>query len=182
LRAICRLAACRVIGAALVDLLVTYMEMRQADLAPARAKPAAAASVALERLDSASYISLYRAVGEPVKWDQRLRIPAAELARLLALPSTHIHVLRVEGAAAGLCEFNGVGQPDVELVHFGLVPAFHGRRLGPFLLDQALRAIWSHAPQRVWLHTDTYDHPAAQSVYGRAGFKAYEQRMETFPD
>jgi GNAT superfamily N-acetyltransferase len=165
----------------LVDLLVTYMKMRQADLAPARAKPAAGASVALERLDSASYISLYRAVGEPVQWDQRLRMAAEDLERLLALPSTHIHVLRIEGAAAGLCEFNGVGQPDVELVHFGLVPAFHGRRLGPFLLDQALRA-WSHVPQRIWLHTDTFDHPAAQSVYSRAGFKPYDQRMETFPD
>jgi GNAT superfamily N-acetyltransferase len=166
----------------LVDLLVTYMEMRQANPAPARVKPAAGASVALERLDSASYISLYRAVGEPVQWDQRLRMAAGDLERLLALPSTHIHVLRVEGVAAGLCEFNGVGQPDVELVHFGLVPAFQGRRLGPFLLDRALRAVWSHAPQRVWLHTDTYDHPSAQSVYGRAGFKAYAQRVETFPD
>jgi len=166
----------------LVDLLVTYMEMRRADPAPARACPVVGAMVAQERLDSADYISLYRAVGEPVQWDQRLRMAAEELDRLLALPSTHIHVLRVEGEAAGLCEFNGVGQPEVELVHFGLVPAFHGRRLGPFLLDQALRAIWSHAPQRVWLHTDTYDHPSAQSVYGRAGFKPYAQRMETFSD
>ncbi|ESX89341.1 GNAT family N-acetyltransferase [Mesorhizobium sp. M0761] len=166
----------------MVDLLVTYMDMRPRDLAPARVSPAAATTVALERLDSAAYIDLYRAVGEPVQWDQRLRMPAEDLERLLALPSTHIHVLRVEGEAAGLCEFNGVGQPEVELVHFGLVPAFQGRRLGPFLLDQALRAIWSRAPQRVWLHTDTYDHPAAQSVYRRAGFKAYAQRMGTFPD
>ena len=158
------------------------MEMRQANPAPARVKPAAGASVTLERLDSASYISLYRAVGEPVQWDQRLRMASEDLERLLALPSTHIHVLRVEGEAAGLCEFNGVGQPDVELVHFGLVPAFHGCRLGPFLLDHALRAVWRHAPQRVWLHTDTCDHPAAQSVYSRAGFKPYAQCVETFSD
>ncbi len=158
------------------------MEMRQADPAPARASPVAGATVALERLGSADYVSLYRAVGEPVQWDQRLRMATEDLKHLLALPSTHIHVLRVAGEAAGLCEFNGVGQPEVELTHFGLVPAFHGRRLGPFLLDRALRAAWSHAPQRVWLHTDTYDHPAAQSVYRRAGFEPYEQRMETFPD
>ncbi|MGX5846729.1 GNAT family N-acetyltransferase [Mesorhizobium sp. PL10] len=166
----------------MVDLLVTYMEMRQANPAPCRASPAAGATVARERLDRAAYLSLYRAVGEPVQWDQRLRMAAEDLERLLALSSTHIHVLRVEGEAAGLCEFNGVGQPDVELTHFGRVPAFQGRRFGPFLLDQALRAVWSHAPQRVWLHTDTYDHPSAQSVYGRAGFKPYVQRMETFPD
>lgn len=166
----------------MVDLLVTYMEMRSRDLAPARVSPAAAATVALERLDSAAYIDLYRAVGEPVQWDQRLRMPAEDLERLLASPSTHIHVLRVDGEAAGLCEFNGVSQAEVELTHFGLVPAFQGRRLGPFLLNQALCAVWSYAPERVWLHTDTYDHPSAQSVYRRAGFKPYAQRMETFPD
>ena len=166
----------------MVDLLVTYMEMRSRDLTPARVSPAAAATVALERLDSAAYIDLYRAVGEPVQWDQRLRMPAGDLERLLANPSTQIHVMRVDGEATGLCEFNGVGQPDVELVHFGLIPAFHGRRLGPFLLDQALRVVWSLAPQRVWLHTDTFDHPAAQSVYRSAGFRQYAQRVETFPD
>ena len=36
---------------------------------PARAKPATGVSVALERLDSARYIGLYRAVGEPGRND-----------------------------------------------------------------------------------------------------------------
>ncbi|SFO80982.1 Acetyltransferase (GNAT) domain-containing protein [Mesorhizobium sp. NFR06] len=166
----------------MVDLLVTYMEM----LAPPRGAPPAPplpdAIVARERLDPSSYIDLYRAVGEPVQWDQRLRMPGPELETLLARASTHIQVLRVGNEAAGFCEFNDVGQSAVELVHFGLVPAFQGKRLGPFLLDRALRAAWSHRPKRLWLHTDTHDHPAAQSVYGRAGFRAYARRMETFPD
>jgi ribosomal protein S18 acetylase RimI-like enzyme len=75
-----------------------------------------------------------------------------------------------------------LARPVVELTHFGLAPAFQGRKLGPFLLDQSLRAVWSQKPERLWLHTDTCDHPAAQSVYSRAGFTAYAQRMETFPD
>lgn len=166
----------------MVDLLVTYMEMREPNSAPAFDSPLAGATVARETLDMADYISLYRAVGEPVQWDQRLRLPAGDLERLLASLSTHIHVLRVDGEAAGLCEFNGVGQAVVELTHFGLAPAFQGRKLGPFLLDRSLRAVWSHGPERLWLHTDTYDHPGAQAVYRRAGFRQYAQRIETFPD
>ena len=166
----------------MVELLVTYMEM----LAPPQGVPLASvlpdAVAARERLDLSSYLDLYRAVGGPVQWDQRLRMPEADLEMLLASASTHIHVLRVDGKAAGFCEFNNVGEAAIELVHFGLVPAFQGRRLGPFLLDRALRAAWSHGPQRLWLHTDTYDHPAAQSVYGRAGFRGYAERIETFPD
>ncbi|MCV3209706.1 GNAT family N-acetyltransferase [Mesorhizobium sp. YC-39] len=166
----------------MVDLLVTYMEMTEPPSGDGLLAPAQDAAVAREMLDVADYIGLYRAVGEPVQWDQRLRLPSEELERLLASPSTHVHVLRVDGEAAGLCEFTGVGQPVVELAHFGLVPAFQGRKLGPYLLYRSLRAVWSYAPEKIWLHTDTHDHPVAQSVYRRAGFKAYAQRMETFPD
>ena len=166
----------------MVDLLVTYMEMLAAPQGAALASPAPDAAVSREKPDLSSYLDLYRVVGGPVQWDQRLRMPKAELETLLASDATHIHVLRVDGKAAGFCEFDNVGQPAVELVHFGLAPAFQGRRLGPFLLDQSLRAAWSHRPQRLWLHTDTHDHPAAQSVYERAGFRAYARRMETFPD
>jgi len=166
----------------MVDLLVTYMEMLAPPSGDVLAAPRPGAVVARERLDLSTYIDLYHAVGGPVQWDQRLRMPEAELATLLASEATHIHVLRVGGDAAGLCEFNGIGQPAVELVHFGLVRAVQGKRLGPFLLERALRAAWAHRPERIWLHTDTYDHPAAQSVYERAGFRTYARRMETFPD
>ena len=166
----------------MVDLLVTYMEMTGQPPSAPLAAPLPDAEVSRETLDLSSYISLYRAVGEPVQWDQRLRMPREELETLLADASTHIHVLRVGGEAAGFCEFNGAGQPVVELVHFGLVPAFQGRRLGPFLLDRSLRAAWLLRPERLWLHTDTHDHAAAQPVYGRAGFRVYAQRMESFPD
>ncbi|TGQ17528.1 MULTISPECIES: GNAT family N-acetyltransferase [unclassified Mesorhizobium] len=166
----------------MVDLLVTYMEMLAPPQSAPLASPSPGATVARERLDLSFYLDLYRAVGGPVQWDQRLRMAEAELETLLADDATHIHVLRLDGEAAGFCEFNHVGQTAIELVHFGLVPAFQGKRLGPFLLDRALRAAWSHRSERVWLHTDTHDHPAAQAVYERAGFKAYARRMETFPD
>ncbi|MGX5800043.1 GNAT family N-acetyltransferase [Bradyrhizobium sp. Arg314] len=166
----------------MVDLLVTYMEMPAPPRGAPRASPLPGAMMARERLGPCSYLDLYRAVGGPVQWDQRLRMAEVELETVLAATSTHIHVLRVDGEAAGFCEFNNVGEAAIELVHFGLVPAFQGKRLGPFLLDRALRAAWSHRPERLWLHTDTYDHPAAQSVYGRAGFGVCAQRTETFPD
>ncbi|MBZ9850259.1 GNAT family N-acetyltransferase [Mesorhizobium sp. CA14] len=166
----------------MVDLLVTYMEMLAPPQGAPLASPSSGAVVARERLDLSNYLDFYRAVGGPVQWDQRLSMAEADLETLLASASTHIHVLRVDGEAAGFCEFNGIEQAAIELVHFGLIPAFQGKRLGPFLLDQALRAAWSHRPQRLWLHTDTYDHPAAQSVYERAGFRVYTQRVESFPD
>ena len=68
------------------------------------------------------------------------------------------------------------------MVNFGLVPAMQGMKLGPFLLDRALRAVWQNGPRRIWLHTDTNDHPRAATVYARAGFLPYCQRLEHFDD
>lgn len=128
------------------------------------------------------YLELYRAIGKPLQWDLRLRMPAAELDALLARPSTCVFVLTLGPEAVGMCEFNGVAESEVELVHFGLVPKAQGRRLGPFLLDWSLRRIWEGGTRRIWLHTDSNDHPKAQSVYARAGFTVFDQRWETFPE
>lgn len=166
----------------MVDLLVTYLDMTAPPPGPTLVSAVASAAIGREKLSLADYLDLYRAVGGPLDWDQRLRMPAAALSALLAHPSTWLNVLRVDGTAAGFCEFNGVGEPIVELVHFGLVAAFQGRGLGPCLLDSSLRAVWATRPQRIWLHTDTNDHPKALSVYQRAGFVIRERRMETFPD
>lgn len=166
----------------MTDILVTYLEMTDAPQGPVLPLPVAEAGIARETLAPADYLALYRAVGGPLNWDQRLRMPADALHVFLASPATHIHLLRLDGRAVGLCEFDRVGEPEVELTHFGLIADVQGQGLGPCLLNRALHAIWLHGSRRVWLHTDTCDHPKAISTYQRAGFRIYAERMETLPD
>lgn len=166
----------------MVELLVTYLDMNAPPAGEPLAAPVPGAVVKRERLNIEDYLALYRAVGDPLDWDVRLRMPETELSALLDRESTWVHVLRVDGRPAGLCEFNEVGQAVVELTYFGLTKAFYGQRLGPYLLDYSLRSVWSQGAKRIWLHTDTNDHPKAQSVYRRAGFALRERRIETFPD
>ena len=166
----------------MVDLLVSYMAMTSPPAGAELLAPMPRAAVAREHLARIDYLALYRAVGAAVQWDQRLRLPDGELDALLADPATHVYVLRCDGAASGLAEFECVGSDEVEMVNFGLVPAMQGKRLGPFLLDCALRAVWRSRPKRIWLHTDTNDHPKAVATYERAGFSVYKKQIETFPD
>lgn len=166
----------------MVDLMVTYMEMTAPPSSTPVEVPAPGVAVGHERLARADYLNLYRAVGEPVQWDQRLRLGPSALDSLLDDPSNPVYVLRSQGQASGFCEFAGFGGDDVELVHFGLVPEAQGRGLGRYLLNSALRACWAASPRRVWLHTDTNDHPRAMATYTKAGFSPYLRRLETFPD
>jgi len=158
---------------------VSYLELRQAPAPPVRHD--GPERVGRERLAREDYLALYRRVGGPLRWDQRLRLPPAELAALLASGRLSIYVLRRGIEALGFCEFDRGEFPDVELKNFGLVPEAQGRGLGPWLLACALEAEWREGPRRIWLHTDTWDHPAAVPVYRRAGFTLFAERDES-PD
>jgi ribosomal protein S18 acetylase RimI-like enzyme len=158
-------------------LRVTYMELCGAPVPTGlRVGPE---RIARERLDRPTYLDLYKRVGEPLRWDQRLQTPESELVALLEGDSLNIYVMRNgQNQALGLCEFDRHGFPEVELKNFGLVPESQGRGLGPWLLSFALREEWSFGPTRIWLHTDTWDHPAAIRLYERAGFRVYAVRDE----
>jgi GNAT superfamily N-acetyltransferase len=133
--------------------------------------------IAREQLNREDYLHLYRRVGEPWRWDQRLLMAEGELAALLAGGSLDIYVLRdVQGEPLGFCEFDRRAFPNVELKNFGLVSKAQGRGLGPWLLAVALLEQWQSNPSRIWLHTDTWDHPAAVRIYERAGFRTFDVR------
>ena len=158
-------------------LRVTYLEQCE--------PPAPAAlywgseRIGLERLGRDGYLALYRRVGDPLGWDQRLSMPVADLDALLAGEALHIYVLRdLGGDALGFCEFDRGRFPQIELKNFGLVPEAQGRGLGTWLLATALQGEWRSNPDRIWLHTDTWDHPGAVRVYQRAGFRVFDVRNE----
>jgi ribosomal protein S18 acetylase RimI-like enzyme len=91
----------------------------------------------------------------------------------------HIYVLRnPAGQSLGLCEFDRSSFPEVELKNFGIAPEAQGRGLGRHLLAAALVREWQSGLQRIWLHTDNWDHPAAMRLYSSLGFRVFEERDE----
>ncbi|MDD3444737.1 MAG: GNAT family N-acetyltransferase [Zavarzinia sp.] len=161
----------------MVQLIVTFMEMLAT---PKGAQPCApgCATVRREVMARADYLQLYRAVGDPLHWDDHLTMSAEALDAFLADPANHVHVLRLSGAAGGFCEFTGVGGPEVQLTHFGLAPGLQGRGLGPYLLHVALSDVWTRGTRRVWLHTDNWDHPKAIATYAHAGFRVFDRHVQ----
>lgn len=157
-------------------LRVSYLELTRPP--PPPSDHVGAELIAAEKLTVDDYLTLYRQVGEPLRWDQRLKMPRAELVPLLSSIRSQIYVLRdATTQPIGLCEFERT-LPDIELKNFGLIPSAQGRGLGSFLLQTALHAEWQLRPRRIWLHTDNWDHPAAVKLYERAGFVTYLVRDE----
>ena len=87
--------------------------------------------------------------------------------------------MTVAGAPAGYFELRGDHAGGIEIVYFGLLPEFTGRGLGAHMLTIAVDTAWSRDPERVWLHTNTMDHPAALTNYLRRGFTAFDSEEFT---
>ncbi len=160
-----------------IMLRVTYLEQSEPSAPPALYW--GSERITRESMHRVAYLALYRRVGEPLRWDQRTSMPESALEALLSGGALHLYVLRdLRGEALGFCEFDRREFPQIELKNFGLVPEAQGRGLGPWLLATALQGEWRTNPDRIWLHTDHWDHPAAVQIYQRAGFRVFDVRDE----
>ena len=134
---------------------------------------------ALEKVhDPALNARLYREVGAPYAWTDRLPWTGAEWAAWSA--RVHTVVLRVDGVAAGFYELDPQADGDVEIAILGVLGHVHGRGFGGLLLTDAARRAWTlPGTRRVWVHTCTLDGPYALANYRARGFEPF--KVET-PD
>jgi ribosomal protein S18 acetylase RimI-like enzyme len=169
---------------ALLDDVITYLEMREKPSAPPVPTPAVG-KLALMRVEECTvsfYRYLYETVGTPWLWFERRLLDDAVLAAKIQKETTEIFVLYVGGVPAGYFELDRAMPDETELCYFGLIPEFIGRGLGPFLLQAAIEQSWSRPIRRLWVHTRAYDHPKALGHYQRAGFVVYDRRPLRFED
>lgn len=168
---------------ALLDDVITYLEMHERPRAPP--VPAPFAKLALIRAEDCTvsfYRYLYETVGTPWLWYERRLLDDAALAAEIRKPTSEIFVLHVGGVPAGYFELDTAQPRETELRYFGLIPEFIGRRLGPFLLRTAIEQAWSRPIGRLWVHTRSFDHPKALGYYQRAGFVVYARQPLRFED
>ncbi len=157
---------------------ITYLEMT-ARPAPRRAPPPLAPHVLIrvEEPPPAYFRWLYHYVGRDWMWLDRRRWDDERLAAHLAAPGYGLYVLHLAGAPAGFFELvPHDGGTRIDLGLFGIAPGYIGRRLGPFLLDQAIQLGWERGPARMTVDTCTLDHPKALVLYQRFGFTPYATR------
>src|SRR5437660_8104746 len=108
---------------ALIDDVITYLEMRARPLLPRI--PAPLTKLALMQAESCTvsfYRYLYETVGTPWLWYERRLLDDAALAGEIHKPTTEIFVLHVGGVPAGYFELDAAPPQETELRYFGLVP------------------------------------------------------------
>ncbi|WP_069812488.1 GNAT family N-acetyltransferase [Streptomyces sp. TP-A0874] len=175
-----------------VAVTTWYLEQTSAaDLVPAPAPPAEhAVRIVRSEVPSPEFSRfLYTAVGGDVSWTDRLPWTYARWQEFLGQPGVETWVAYHRGTPAGFIELQGQDAGAVEIVYFGLLPAFRGRGIGGHLLSEGTARAWDLARRwpdrsttsRVWVHTCDQDGPHALANYERRGFRRFDTRTEDEP-
>lgn len=170
------------IGRGKIAAVATTLEMRER---PAlRPEPAGVpgAVVALPGVGVDAYLALYRHVGADHLWFSRLYMDRADLAALLRHPATRVHAYRVEGRDEGILELDFHTPGECEIKYFGVSPALQGTGAARRLMNHAIASAFDRGVSRLWLHTNTIDHPRAMDFYRRSSFRPVRQEVEIADD
>jgi len=165
---------------AAIPITITKLEMlaRPSHVRPQLPHSGEHTRAMLMKLDAAPvhfYRYLYNTVGDEYVWVARRRMDDAAIGAIVRDPRVEIYVLYVGGAPAGYAELDFRTRNEAELAYFGLLPDFIGQGFGAFLLSSAIDIVWSRPVARLWVHTNTLDHPRALPLYQKMGFVPYAQ-------
>ncbi|GGR96831.1 N-acetyltransferase [Streptomyces aureoverticillatus] len=171
-----------------MSITVTTWSLEQtspADLRPAAAPEGDVRIVRAEVPSPEFSRFLYSAVGGDIKWVDRLSLSYEQWQEQLSRPGVETWVAYDRGTPAGYVELDPQDDGVVEIIYFGLIPAFRGRRIGGHLLSYGTARAWDLADRwpgraptkRVWLHTCSLDGEHAMDNYLRRGFKLFDTKV-----
>ena len=63
---------------------------------------------------------------------------------------------------------------EAEIAYFGILEEYFGKKLGGYLLSEAIKASFSLGSSRIWVHTCTLDHENALKNYLSRGMKIFK--------
>ncbi len=157
---------------------VTWFEMREP---PPNRMPTDVQLVPVTPAEADLCRSLFVAIGTPWLWS-RAFVSAHDSTADSVDSASDTYFARLEQRSIGIVAFEDRQGCDVEITWFGLTPDATGRNLGRSVMAAALAHAWRSSPNRVWLHTCSFDHPAATRFYSGCGFVPYATGFEIMDD
>jgi len=157
---------------------VTTWSLEMSDPTALRRAPLPAGDLRLLRVARANPAYnrfLYSEVGRDWQWFDKLDWSDAQWRAWADREALHTWVLYEGGAPAGYFELEQQDAGNVEIAYFGLLPGYHGRGLGGWLLGECIARAWDLGARRVWVHTCSLDHPAALGNYRARGLRVFAE-------
>ena len=117
----------------------------------------------------------YKNIGKKHKWIDRLIWTETQWINYVSNKNVKTYVFKFKNDLAGFFELISHGEKkEVEIAYFGLLEEFQNKKLGSYLLSQAIQKSFNGSIERVWVHTCSLDHKNALNNYIARGMKIFK--------
>ena len=120
----------------------------------------------------------YKNIGKQHKWVDRLIWMESKWIDYVSDKKVKTYVLKHKDDLAGFFELIfHTEKKEVELAYFGLLEEYQNKKLGSYLLHEAIKKSFVNNINRVWVHTCTLDHKNALNNYIARGMKIFKTEI-----
>ena len=117
----------------------------------------------------------YKNVGKKHQWVDRLIWTETQWIDYVSSKNVKTYIFKNKENLAGFFELIlHIEKKEIEISYFGLLEEFQNKKLGSYLLSEAIKKSFLSDINRVWLHTCSLDHPNALNNYIARGMKIFK--------
>ena len=120
----------------------------------------------------------YKSIGKNHKWIDRLSWSEEKWIKYVSSKDVRTYILKFKDDLAGFFEL--IFHPEkneTEIAYFGILEEFQNKKLGSYLLSEAIKESFKNNVNRVWVHTCSLDHKNALNNYISRGMKVFKSEI-----
>ena len=122
----------------------------------------------------------YKNVGKKHNWVDRLVWTEKQWIDYVSNQNVKTYILKDRNEFAGYFELIlHSDKNEIEIAYLGLLEEYINKKLGSYLLSNAIKKSFFEKPKRVWVHTCSLDHKNALNNYVSRGMKIFKKETIT---
>ena len=117
----------------------------------------------------------YKNIGKKHRWVDRLVWAESQWIDYVSNNKVKTYIFKYQEELVGFFELIfHFEKKEVEIAYFGILEEFQNKKLGSYLLTQAIKKSFVGNINRVWVHTCSLDHKNALNNYIARGMKIFK--------
>ena len=120
----------------------------------------------------------YKSIGKNHKWVDRLSWTEEKWISYVSSKNVQTFVLKKKDDLIGFFELIFHSEKnEIEIAYFGILEEYQNKKLGSYLLSEAIKKSFENNVNRVWVHTCSLDHKNALNNYISRGMKIFKTEI-----
>ena len=120
----------------------------------------------------------YKNIGNKHKWLDRLIWTEEKWIEYVTSKNVKTYVLKYKRDLVGFFELiHHEDKKEVEIAYLGILEDYRNKKLGSYLLSEAIKESFKNKINRTWVHTCTLDHKNALNNYMTRGMKIFKTEI-----